>query len=260
MSSPGFLPQRPICRFAPPPTCAAGGTWLGCGWRVEGDGSPRDGLGLRDPVAYSLLGGGVPYPEHRLHWSLDSVPSIRFLFFPSVMVWSLPFFFSPPRFIRVPCYTNILPVSSLFSSYLPPLRRFCLFSRPPPVSIPHIVRPPSSVRQKTTNPPDSTDQCLLLVYYPSVPYVGLHPPPTCEAVGTWLGCGWRAEGDGSPRDGLESLDSLAGVARVSVPSSTLEFPLDSCGACLSVCPPPLPLSLYNRTCTSTLPPNGRLFL
>ena len=23
--------------------------------------------GLRDPVAYSLLGGGVPYPEHRLH-------------------------------------------------------------------------------------------------------------------------------------------------------------------------------------------------
>ena len=41
------------------------------------------GSGLRHPVAYSLLGGGVPYPYHRLHWSLDSVPSIRFLCFPS---------------------------------------------------------------------------------------------------------------------------------------------------------------------------------
>ena len=30
---------------------------------------------------------------------------------------------------------------------------FCLFSRPPPVSIHHIVRPPSSVRRKATNPP-----------------------------------------------------------------------------------------------------------
>ena len=39
------------------------------------------GSGLRHPVAYSLLGGGVPYPYHRLHWSLDSVPSIRFLCF-----------------------------------------------------------------------------------------------------------------------------------------------------------------------------------
>ena len=32
------------------------------------------GSGLRDTIAYSLLGGGVPYPEHRLNWSLDSVP------------------------------------------------------------------------------------------------------------------------------------------------------------------------------------------
>ena len=39
------------------------------------------GSGLRDPVAYSLLGGGVPYPEHRLHWSIDSVPYIMFLCF-----------------------------------------------------------------------------------------------------------------------------------------------------------------------------------
>ena len=30
--------------------------------------------GHRYPIAYSLLGGVVPYPEHRLKWSLDSVP------------------------------------------------------------------------------------------------------------------------------------------------------------------------------------------
>ena len=41
------------------------------------------GSDLRDPVAYSILGGGVTYPDHRLHWSLESVPSIRFLCFPS---------------------------------------------------------------------------------------------------------------------------------------------------------------------------------
>ena len=40
------------------------------------------GSGLRDPVAYSLLGGGVLYPDHRLHWSLESVPIFRFLCFP----------------------------------------------------------------------------------------------------------------------------------------------------------------------------------
>ena len=30
--------------------------------------------GLRVPIAYSLLGGGVPIPEQRLYWTLDSVP------------------------------------------------------------------------------------------------------------------------------------------------------------------------------------------
>ena len=30
--------------------------------------------GLHDPIAYSLLGGGVPIPEQRLCVTLDSVP------------------------------------------------------------------------------------------------------------------------------------------------------------------------------------------
>ena len=49
------------------------------------------GSGLQDPIASSLLSGGVPYPEHRLNWSLDSVPIFRFLCFLSVIFWSLPF-------------------------------------------------------------------------------------------------------------------------------------------------------------------------
>ena len=32
--------------------------------------------GLRVPIAYSLLGGGVPIPEQRICWNLDSVPLI----------------------------------------------------------------------------------------------------------------------------------------------------------------------------------------
>ena len=30
--------------------------------------------GLRVTIAYSLLGGGVPIPEQRIYWTLDSVP------------------------------------------------------------------------------------------------------------------------------------------------------------------------------------------
>ena len=52
MSSSSFPNQRPICRFAPPPpTCAAGGTWIGCGCGGEGDGAPRDGCESVDSSA-----------------------------------------------------------------------------------------------------------------------------------------------------------------------------------------------------------------
>ena len=55
---------------------------------------------------------------------------------------------------------------------------------------------------------------------------------------------------------------LVGFARESVPSSTLEFSLDSCVVSVSLYAPPtpLPLSPYNCTSPSTLPSNGRVFL
>ena len=54
---------------------------------------------------------------------------------------------------------------------------------------------------------------------------------------------------------------LVGFARESVPSLTLEFSPDFCvvSVSLSAPPTPLPLSPYNCTCPSTLPPNGRVF-
>ena len=87
-----------------------------------------------------------------------------------------------PSVTSCPSPLSFLPICPLSA-------RFCVFSRPPQCLIPPIVRPPSSVRRKATNPPASVDQCPLLFSRPSVPYAGLHPPPTCAAGGTWLGCG-----------------------------------------------------------------------
>ena len=129
------------------------------------------GSGLRDIIAYSLVGGGVPYPEHRLNWSLDSDPMFKVLCFPSVMVCSLPF---PP--------SKIQPVSLFFSTSCPsPLSfrpnfllsaRFCIFSRPPPAS-----GHSSSVCRKSTNPPAAVRPMSSPGFLSSVPYVGLRPPP-----------------------------------------------------------------------------------
>ena len=110
---------------------------------------------------------------------------LGFYVFPSMMMWSLPSL--PPSEIHPGSLlqTNILPVSSLFSSYMPPLRPFlCIQSTLLQCMIPLIVRPPSSVCRRATNPLASADQCPLLVSWPSVPYAGLHPPPP-DLCGWW---------------------------------------------------------------------------
>ena len=120
------------------------------------------GSGLRDPITYSLWGGGVPYPEHRLHWYLESVPIFRFLCFPSVMVWSLPF---PPSTNNPGSlfYKHLARLLSLFilsASSLPVsvysadnLQRLV-----PTLSVPHC---PSVGKLPTLRL--SADQCPLLV-------------------------------------------------------------------------------------------------
>ena len=101
-----------------------------------------------------------------------------------------------------------------------------LFSRPPPKA----SGPSSSVRREYSSLRLTVDQCPLLVSFPAAHNAGLHPPPTCAAGGTWLGCGRRDEGDGAPCDGLESLDASAGDARESVPSRLSSSLFNSCGA------------------------------
>ena len=66
-----FHVQRPNeGLYPPPPTCAAGGTWLACGHRGEGDGAPCDGLESLDASAGNAR-VSVPYSTLKL--------SLRFL-------------------------------------------------------------------------------------------------------------------------------------------------------------------------------------
>ena len=147
-----------------------------------------------------------------------------------------------PGFLALQC---LFPLSSLFL----PIDSSTSVSVSSAVHLQHlllfVVRP-----SEVYNPPaDCQPNALLLVYCPadlrgfapSPP-----PPPTCAAGDTWLGCGWRGEGDGAPRDGLEFLDALAGVAGIAYLCQRLRSLLDYLGTRLYVSPPPPP-SPFPRT-------------
>ena len=144
--------------------------------------------------------------------------------------WSLPF----PLLQESPGFLT----SRAFPSPLS-FRTFCLLSvhnaysaAPLQCLVPPIVRPPSSVRRRATNPLAPADQCSLLDSRPIVLYAGLHPLPTYTAGGTWLGCGcvWRGERRRRPPR-WSWVRRLAGRHhRTSAcPRLTFDFPLDSCG-------------------------------
>ena len=160
----------------------------------------------------------------------------------------VPSFLSPPSNIHPgSLLCNILPVSSIFSSYLPPLCPF-LSIQPTPSSVysPHcpspIVRPSESYQPSGFGRPMSSPGFL-----PERPICRFAPPPppTCAAGGTWLGCGWRGKGDGTPRDGLESLDSSADVVccrRRSYSLLILALPVSLSAPPRP--PPPFPVQMY----------------
>ena len=128
-------------------------------------------------------------PRASAIWTLDSVPIFKFLCFRHVMVLVPPFL--PLRFTRVPCSPEHLARILSFFFQLHPLRPF-LFIRPTTSS---SVCHPLSLRQKSSALRLTANQCPLLVSY--LAYASLYPTPTCAAGGTWLGCGWRGEGDGA---------------------------------------------------------------
>ena len=129
------------------------------------------GSGLRYLGVYSLLGGGVPNPEHRLSRSLDSVSIFSLLWLPLAIVLVPPY---PPSKI----HPGSLP-SSAFCPYpvssflLPPFRPF-LCRRP---STSSSVCHPSSVRWKSTTLRLNADQMPSPFVLSSGPKRVWTPPP-----------------------------------------------------------------------------------
>ena len=121
---------------------------------------------------------------------------------------------------------------------MPPLRPFLCIQPTPssvwflPSSVPHrpSVGKLPTLRLRSTN-------VLFCFPNPASHMQVCTPPRPVRLVVLGLGVGGGAKETAPPRDGLESFVSSF-VARESVPSSTLVFPLDSCGARLSVCLPP----------------------
>ena len=122
-------------------------------------------------------------PEHRLWLPLDSVPIFKILCIP-FRDGSGPFLFPPSKIHPGSCppeHSRLLSPFVLFASS-PSIDAYS--AAPLQCIVPPIVRPPSSVRLRATNPPAPADQCPLLVSRPSVPYAGLHPPPP-DLCGWW---------------------------------------------------------------------------
>ena len=155
--------------------------------------------------------------------------------------WSLPF---PPSKIQ----PGSLP-SKASCPYPLSFRPKCLLS----VRFSVVSRPPSAVATLRWLP-------ILLVSCPASRMQVCTPPPPrpVRLVVLGLGVGGGAKETAPPAmvwSPSTRRQASPGIAWFRRRSSSL---LDSLSAHLSVCPPP-PLSPYNCTCPSTLPPNGRVF-
>ena len=132
----------------------------------------------------------VPIPEQRLGRYLDSVP-LSLVWYVSCPMMGLP---PPPPSpplqdspgFLAPCSS---PVFSLFSP----------FASSSSVSV-HSAITSSSVWSSVVRSADSSGGMSTnnLSWFPASRMKVC--PPTCASGGTWLWCGWRGVGDGSPRD------------------------------------------------------------
>ena len=144
-----------------------------------------------------------------------------------------PFLLPPPRFSQVPCFPEHLarilslfvlnassPSVSVYSA--DPLQ--CLFIHRPSIGkIPTLQL--------------TADQCPLLVSSPASHMQVCAPPPTCAAGGTWLGYGWRGEGDAPPAMVLSPSTRHPASPKLACLRQRSSSLFNSCGARLSVSPP-----------------------
>ena len=151
--------------------------------------------------------------------------------FPVVMIL-VPSFSPPPRFIRDPCIqqhlARLLSIFVLSASY-PPVSVYladllqCLVPHcPSPIVRPLEIYQPSGYRPTNV---------LSWFREPSVPYVGLHPPPPrpVRLVVLGLGVGGGAKETAPPAMVLSiSSRRQASPGKACLFQPTLEFPLNSC--------------------------------
>ena len=167
---------------------------------------------VRSPCPHSLLIIGWWYsnPRTAAMWDTRLCTSFFVYYFPvKRWFWSPPL--PPPRFTHFPCPVQFALILFLFFSYCLLSVRVYSVGRPPPAASGHSA----PVWRKSTTLWLTADQCPLLVSFPAS-RMKVCPPPTCTAGGTWLGCGWRGEGDGAPRHGLEFLDASTDVAQLEL--------------------------------------------
>ena len=151
-------------------------------------------LKVRPPRPRSLLiiWRWSSLPKQRQHWSLGSVPYIRFICFP-VGDGLVPSFIFLPSKIHpgsLLCKNSRLLSLFVLSASSPPVSVYSadlLQCRFPTSSVPHrpSVGKLPTLRLRSTN---------VFPWFPSQAshmQVCTPPPPTCAAGGTWLGCGGR---------------------------------------------------------------------
>ena len=184
--------------------------------------------GIRDLIAYSILGGGVTtqnsgYKGTRL-WPLFFLGYLFSLPQTMVLVPPLP----PPRFTRVSCpsvqFSCTYSLSPPIASFLSVCR---LFDRPPPAA-PVVTHRPLVV---SLQPSDwlPANAKLPLISCPVSRSMKVCPP-TYAAGSTCSKCGWRGVGYGAPFNIWPSTSSSAGCHQSSVGCKSTTFRLTA-GQC-----------------------------
>ena len=170
----------------------------------------------------------------------------------------VPSFPPPPRFIRAPCsYSNILLVSSLFSSHMPPLCSFlCIY--PTPSSVWSPPRPSPIVRPSERYQPSGFSRQMASSGFPTHRLICrfVPPPRPVRLVVLGLGVGGGAKETAPPAMVLSLSSRLSSPGKaclrrrstsLSIPAVPVSLSAPPCfpdpASHMQVCTPPRPVRL-----------------